>query len=418
MIIPTLGYCSKDCEAALKFVNWCAFMSRENGYNLKNESILLLVSKSASGRRRHLEIVQSCIESWGHVYVHINPFEDEKGWPSSPNTMFYSALTHVEEHFGADMLWLEPDGIPLCEDWLDALKDEWATAREQGKTFAGSFVLHYRNHLTGISIYGHDWRKVAPSLADIVENGVGIHEAWDTHAANEIMPHAYFTNRIQHIFYTPLISGLDILKPEAVIFHQDKQSKLIAFLDEELYGGRAGADPRWSYLGIEQAIMDIRFFHSANSNRPIKSQGLVFNFEGYEVFAGAWRGTYATQDEREIVALEAMVQNARSGITEIDKATYEEKSKKKAIASPLYEPLKPAYQARINTSPAEVVVVDNPSPSPDAQDPSLLPERIEDVIKIGKVEPATTHETPPDKKRPNQLQRARKILRDKEEAAK
>jgi hypothetical protein len=389
MLMPVLAYCSKDCDGCLRVLNWMGFLSRENGHSLKRESILLLASNAVEARRRHREIVQAATEVFGHVYVHVNSSLDEKGWPSSPNAMFYSALVHVEEHFKADMLWLEPDAIPLCEDWLDVINAEWATAREHGKSFCGNFVPHWVDHMTGIAVYGANWRQVAPSLATIVVNGQGIHEAFDTHAAKEIVPHAYFTKRIQHIFYSPTITDLEILSPEAVIFHQDKSAKLIALLDEELYDGRAGSDPRFSYMGIEPTVSEMKFFHSENSNRVIKSQGLAFQFESYEIFGGAWRGTFATQDEGQIAALLALTSNARSGVTEIDKETFEAKSKKKVVALPTSDHSKPAYQARINNSPAEVVVVDNPSPSPDMTATGPVPEKIEDVLRIAKIEPAT-----------------------------
>jgi hypothetical protein len=393
-MLTAIAYCGKDIDSALRVLNWAAFMSHQNDDSLKKRSILIVASQSAAARRRHLEILQSAVESWGKVFVHVNPLDDERGWPSSPNAMFWAALTHAEKYFQDDLLWLEPDAIPLCEDWADVIESEFAIAKERGKTFMGAYVKHAVNHMTGVGVYGSNWRSVAPKLDNIVVNGAGIVEAWDTYCADEILPNAFITESLQHVFYCPIVT-LGMLKENAVIFHQDKRSALLPMLDEVFYDSLCARDERFSYLGIEPFMGEIKFFHADNSNRVIKSQGYEFRFDGYDVFAGLWRGTYATKDEGEIIALRALVDNPSTAVTEIDQAAYEQLSKKNVTQPTTSTPYKqhPAYPAQIKQSPA--VLVEDPSQLPDAPAPlGALPENLDGILRLGTVKEPNPSEEP------------------------
>jgi hypothetical protein len=111
------------------------------------------------------------------------------------------------------------------------------------------------------------------------------------------------------------------------------------------------------------------------------------------------RGVFATQDERQIAALDAKVSDARSGVTSITREDYEAKSKKKVTESPISISSNPAFEARIINSSPKAVVVHEPSPSPDEATASTLPDSIDSVIQTGTVQPARPVETAPRSKK-------------------
>lgn len=129
----------------------------------------------------------------------------------------------------------------------------------------------------------------------------------------------------------------------------------------------------------------MNFFHSQNASRPYKAGGYQFVFEPYTFFAGVHKGALMTNVEAEIAALRTL---ADSGVTEIDQATYEAKTKKKVSltpSAPASPPSAPLLKASIK-SPAEVVE------DPQSSNPIVIPtgtaKSIDDILMEGTVMPA------------------------------
>lgn len=84
--------------------------------------------------------------------------------------------------------------------------------------------------MTGNAIYPRNLARVAPT-ALIIEK-----TAWDCGAAHEIIPQAFFTIKIQHVYGNetfPTWKEVErIVRTEAVLFHQSKDGTLIARLRE------------------------------------------------------------------------------------------------------------------------------------------------------------------------------------------
>ncbi len=399
-MIYCFPYCGRDIDACLRVMNWIGFMSEEGGREMRHRDALLVASIAASKRTRHLEIIQSAVEIFGTVRCYVLPEEDERGWPASCNHLFHSALTHAEKHLHDDMLWMEADAVPIAENWADIVENEFKIAKVREKTFMGAYVKHAIDHMTGVGVYGRNWRSVAPKIDTIVVNGAGIVDAWDVHCANQILPHAFITSCIQHVFHSPVVS-LAKLKDSTAIFHQDKRSALLPMLDQAFYDSQCAVNERFSYVGIEKVMGEIKFFHADNSNRVIKSQGYQFRFQGYEPLGGIWRGTYSTQDEGEIIALRALVDNPRNGVSEIDQAEYEATSKKKVIQPVTSEAYKqqPAFPPQqIKQSPA--VLVEDPSQLHDVgQGAAALPDNLDGILRLGTVKEPNPSEEPKKIKR-------------------
>lgn len=67
----------------------------------------------------------------------------------------------------------------------------------------------------------------------------------------------------------------------------------------------------------------MRYYHAENCNRDISYDGFRFQFQPYESFAGTWRGVYATEDTRQIEALDILAVDPASAITRLTVEDYE-----------------------------------------------------------------------------------------------
>jgi hypothetical protein len=299
---------------------------------------------------------------------------DERGWPIAPNAMFRATLRHMEQHFPSEpIFWIEPDAVPVKQGWFAELKREY---EECGKPFMGAYVPHGTNHMTGNGWYSAGWRSVAPLL------GKATTEAWDTYASSEVIPHAYFTKKIQHIFNRPIIRTLKILEPGVVLFHQDKTHQLIHLLDKE-FGGR--------FLGGREDLFEhhtmTKYYHTSNATKPLKTMGFEFKFVAYNNLGGVWRGVLETTQADEQAALDGLVANPKSGVTEITEEQYNERLKKKPgvrSTSHVFDPRLPlqAQTVEIREKPAVV----NEPPKIPATSPTPLP--VNHGFEIGEVAPA------------------------------
>lgn len=382
-MILVISYCHKDLAQALRLLKWIGFLSEKNGKTMAKESVLLVPSRHCTQRITHGEIVSLARKIFGKVYVFTPEKDHEVGHPGACNWMFARTLEHVERHFQDDILWHEPDAIPIYQFWYEELKQEFY---RHAKPFLGNFCdFQPYPHMTGNGVYGAQWRKYAPKLVTAPD-----HISWDCWAGKQVIDHAHLCLLIQHEV-TPFTSRGNV-HPKAVVYHPDKLGRLIQILDEEQFGWECASHPVFGYtMEDKENIFMTKFYHTENANRRIKSQGIEFQFEMYDNFGGAWRGLYATEVESEIVALDALTRDPRSAVKEITQAEYEIKAKKKWItkhsnsSAPWQVP-----QAAIHQGPA-AVVVENPSPSP-SEPPNLddqpVVSDINDVLVIDTVEPS------------------------------
>lgn len=397
-MILTIPYSHVDLHQALRLVRWLGWLSSLDSNSMKRVTVHLVPSRHASNRSVHSEIVQAASSVFrGFRIVHPEG-EHEMGWPGACNFMLKTALEAATD----DMFLLEPDAIPLTPEWWRTVQDEWTLARQNGKEFLGGYVSYDIPHMTGIGVYGRNWRSVAPKLAE-VQNERG----WDTYAADQILPNAHLTDLIQHKWWrmasTPYEAlNLSGIRENAVIFHQDKQGRLFKLLDESLWQGRADAVVRYSEPQPEE-IVTMHYFFTSNLNRVIRSQGLRFVFDPLTQIGGVWSGIKSTDKEAEVVALKALAQNyASTGVKELTAEEYEDLTKKKApVSKPLKasppQPVLSPTEAQINQSPA--LLVDGAA-SEEITPVSALEsgkpvEDIESVIQIAKIKPIEAPKTAP-----------------------
>lgn len=385
-----LAYSHRDSVAAERLLKWMAFLSLRNDGDLYQERLLLVPSRAVSRLDRHHEIVRFAPTVFGRSYCYVPETELEDGWPESPNFMFRQALIHVEAHFpGEPIFWCEPDMVPITPDWYAKLEDEYQAC---GRPFMGGYVKHNIPHMTGIAWYPPSWRKLAPSLIQADEM------AWDTYSAPDVMPRAHFTKLIQHVFHKPIINGLSLLRPEAVLFHQDKKHTLIHLLDSDRYGKEffGGKDDV-----IEPIVTTMKYYHAKNSGRKITSMGLSFTFNSYEQFGMSWRGVYSTESEEEQIALGALTDDPATGISEITAEQYEAALKKKQPkrgVSIVASPTKSLLSATVAEKSGSVKPAEKAPAKPAAdipQSPAALPGGIDDALTLTPVQPLDPIVKPP-----------------------
>lgn len=372
----------KDISNAIRLVKWIRFLSEDA---MREETVLLVPSRSVAKtmKSKMAELADAAHETFGKAFCFVPDSEDERGWPHSPNFMFLQALEHVERHFEDDVFWLEPDAVPINPDWFSTIKEEFlGKAVPAGKSFMGDNVQKTHQHMSGIGVYGKNWRSTAPKLAEA--DAV----PWDVHAAEQIIPAAHFTDLIQHVPNSPYIGSLRVLKPGAVVFHSDKQHRLMRLLDMLRFNGEFFQGER-DVVRERQIVM--KYYHADNATRRINAGDIDIQFEAYSVIGGAVSGVYATESETEQWALSRIV--GSNGVSEITKEEYE--SKKKVATSNNSGPLSPRLQhAAAQVAPGEAVPLDavktgktEPEVPELPQSPIPIGGSIDDVLQMKKIEP-------------------------------
>lgn len=164
------------------------------------------------------------------------------GWPAGPNALFFTTAQQLE---GNPFLWLEPDAVPMSPGWLDAIEAEYQSA---GKPFLGHVYASAGNGLppqtlSGVAVYPATAHQLLGFLA-------GAPRSWDVEMAHIAVPQAHASNLIQHFWGQPGLPPIFAeaktegspantltpanLRPQAVLFHRNKDGSLISLLRRKL----------------------------------------------------------------------------------------------------------------------------------------------------------------------------------------
>lgn len=149
--------------------------------------------------------------SWTHSR------RQQRGWPDGPNGMALDILEDGQDALDKigwyemdGLLLLEPDCVPLANDWLNILMAEWAITREQGKWIMGSWRGSGPEcgHINGNCI-------VVPDLAkrvSIKHPQAGL--AWDCWLAPRLKNHWHVTGLIRNDFQSQFATEEKLRTPE------------------------------------------------------------------------------------------------------------------------------------------------------------------------------------------------------------
>ena len=145
-----------------------------------------------------------------------------------------------------------------------------------------------------------------------------------------------------------------------------------------------------------------KFYHTLNSTKPAKSNGLLIQFVGYRSPGGNWLGVFETEDPKEQAALDKLVKDPRSGITSMTEAEYDAALKKKPAVkgySPIFDPRLPIQSQVIESNRAAERVG-------EATVPKVIPTAavasVNDTIEVGEVTPSEAPSVKPQRKRRKQ----------------
>lgn len=219
-----LPYCTKDRLSAIRSLEW---MFDLDGLQERHEC-WLLASKPVSDAENN-EVVRAARKAFKTVFLAKQLVEDESGWPTSCNSLWVRAARVMHEN-RKPWLWLEPDAIPLKSRWLDALEEEYGRI---GKPFLGAWHDQPVPHLNGIAIYPPNIEHYNSALLNPGKI------AWDLVNPQTTLRHAHLSQLIQHKWSgngqsidAPPMSfmtdqDMEVLHPNAVIFHRCKDGSLI-----------------------------------------------------------------------------------------------------------------------------------------------------------------------------------------------
>lgn len=275
-MLVAIAYCQKDQQQAEWLSGWMAELGPYPNHRL-------LVARDLRSTKENLFV------DVGFASVKEIVIKDDawNSWPISCNNAFRTVGKNIEFGTREPWLWLEPDAIPLCQGWLDAIAEEYLQA---GKPFMGSRVAIANTpvHLSGISVYPgvlSEYAGIAYLAHDV---------AWDCMAAHQIVPKAHFTNLIDHHWQRDgkTKENLNVtfasweqvereVSKEAVIYHASKDGSLIERLREHKRNGELIATTPMIPLEPELPS-EIKTSHELKFAEPLPNHRdiLVYPWEG------------------------------------------------------------------------------------------------------------------------------------------
>lgn len=236
-LLAVIPYHLNDIESARRLLVWISELGGCPGHSC----LLIADAGVPKDQRKSLgELAAKCFSNSGTIPVTI----PETGY--APNHMFMLGAQQVMFSYKLPFLWLEPDAVPLCAGWLNKLSEEYDGSP---KKYLGPLVEADQPglpaiHLTGVAIYPTDAFTLFDTFASLKSANV----AWDMETAVAIVPRAKNSRFMQHLWGTRELPPtfvkektagqpvnaltLDFIKPEAVLFHRNKDGSLINLLRE------------------------------------------------------------------------------------------------------------------------------------------------------------------------------------------
>lgn len=330
-LIVAMGVCHRDVELAALWLRWVNFLcSQPDGDNSAN--ILLIVhSKRATP---FIESLKKALRGtlYGEFATSLVecPDENEDGYPKSASHLFLRTLEIAKKQYPKSaVLWCEPDTVPLRPTWFTEIADAYANC---GKPFFGTKVGTQFPHLGGNSVYPHNWRKLAPSIARVVKApdyklwGPGKGQPWDVFCRDETTAQMADSKLWHHVWKERELRATQLkdIPPEACIFHQDKSGALIREIASERYPDFMPTvnEPR-------------RFFVMNGHPSRLRAKGLTIKFSYSKWSVSGWRSAVCSDElsSNEASAITALV--GQLGIRETTEGEFLKLSGRKSNSLPL-----------------------------------------------------------------------------------
>ena len=224
---------SGDAERLSKLLAWILELG---GCKNHCAAIVCDAGMPASGV---FELRDLALKSFLDVRI-VSTEESVAAYPNGPNDLFLTAAKFAKSN-NKPWLFLEPDAVPLCSEWLDKLDEEYKSC---GKPYMGKLVPCNhpqlpKIHMTGVGIYP---ASAYDLLSERVSSNMGC--AFDMAIYEIVVPLCFSSELFQHLWGQdgdpPTFSskripgtstfGLDYLQQKAVVFHRTKDGTLIDLL--------------------------------------------------------------------------------------------------------------------------------------------------------------------------------------------
>lgn len=202
----------------------------------------LLVADAATPFLECAKAKQLALKSFDEVRC-ISNGESQTGWPAGPNSLFYAASAYIQAHWPQPWLLMETDAVPLVAGWLDAIAKEYKGC----EGFMGDFYTGTLSK-TGTSVQCLSGIAVYPPNAHSLM--AKTNEPWDMANRKLMLEKGLPTPLIQHIYgqmnLPPTFAStksttsakntftLADLRPQAVVFHRNKDGSLMRLLRQKL----------------------------------------------------------------------------------------------------------------------------------------------------------------------------------------
>lgn len=225
-----LPFIESDVPQVINLLKWCAELSGRINY-----SIFLLPFKGLNFTEikmyaeRAFTDVQVIPDSEGIVsdWKSDEKIKDAAG----PNSMFRQAAWYFYFHKElGPWLYLEPDCVPLTDDWLKRLEDDHAS---HSMPISGvKMEWADEPYLNGVAIYPQNLVAQAAEIVTRVmwEQHPDKEVAFDVAGRSHVLKKAHLTNKIQLSYRT---EGVPILIPGAVLYHGDRNGQIIERLQKK-----------------------------------------------------------------------------------------------------------------------------------------------------------------------------------------
>ena len=217
----------QDYAAAARLLTWMRTLDGTQAYRL-----MISLPHDLPGDLEEALRVRAA-DAWSCVIMVRRPFPfPAEHWPQGPNWSFACASQWCHSQKW-DFLLLEPDCVPLRPGWLQGIEREY---RGCGRAFMGHYEPpgpDHQMHLAGVAVY--QWETYQRTHVH------ELHRAWDVALGPTLVAEAHQSKTIQQDWgkwnEPPTFrrtTDLERIRPDALLFHRNKDGTLIERLKEIL----------------------------------------------------------------------------------------------------------------------------------------------------------------------------------------
>ena len=231
-ILLALQFWNGDKEMAMRLARMIARNERRHS----NEADFLFVARHDSSHdRRAIADVSQRFNT--HVYT---SRRCGTGWPHGCNDLWFATMEWVmcmqegkKTNYKA-VLTFEADCVPLVQNWITVLSDEWDKAGK--KVVMGAMQSQPWPHINGNAMFSTDSKFLHWLVRKV--SAVPARSGWDCHLANEFQKRGWANcNKMQSLYQMPTLPGdavEDMLKLGVAFLHGVKDDSVLSYREAKI----------------------------------------------------------------------------------------------------------------------------------------------------------------------------------------